>query len=150
MQKFLPPFMFLALIPPMAALSYFNLEVLRILHQTGVPYWEIGICTGIGFALLIGARVQFKRANAEIMTFATPRNLVTTGLFRFSRNPMYLGFLILLIAIALYINLWQALIAPLIFFLAANYWYIPFEENVAMEAFGSPYRQYKEEVRRWI
>lgn len=150
MQKILPPILFLALIPPMLVLPFVNLQILKTVHNFGLPYWEIGICATLGLVLLIGARLQFKRANAEIMTFGQPQNLVTTGFFRVSRNPMYLGFLILLIAVALYINLWQALIAPVIFFLVANYWYIPYEEEASMEAFGSSYRAYKEKVRRWI
>jgi protein-S-isoprenylcysteine O-methyltransferase Ste14 len=104
----------------------------------------------VGLILLIGARIQFKKNDSEIMTFDEPRNLVTTGFFGFSRNPMYLGFTILLLAAALYVNTACALLAPIVFFITANWWYIPYEEVAAKKAFGSDYTNYIQRVRRWI
>jgi len=150
MKIILPPILFIALLPTMWILSLFDSTILKAVHNSGTPYWEIGICASLGCLFLIGARLQFKKEKSEIMTFNQPQNLVTKGLFRISRNPMYLGFLLLLIAFALYINIWLGLIAPLIFFTVANYWYIPYEEKAAVEVFGDSYRNYKEKVRKWI
>ena len=84
------------------------------------------------------------------MTFDTPRNLVTTGLFAWSRNPMYLGFTLVLLAAALAVNMWLALLGPLAFFLAAQFWYVPFEERAARETFGVAYEIYAARTRRWV
>lgn len=146
----LPPILFFLLAATAFALPFLGLEFLSKIHQTGTPYWEIGISAALGIFFLIGARIQFSKNNSEILTFNTPRNLVTTGLFRISRNPMYLGFLLLLIATALYGNVWHALFAPVIFFLASNFWYIPFEENAALSEFSDDYRDYQSKVRKWI
>ena len=73
-----------------------------------------------------------------------------TGLFARSRNPMYLGFTLLLLAAALAANLWLALAAPLAFFLAAAFWYVPAEERAVRAAFGEAYEIYAERTRRWI
>ncbi len=150
MRILLPPVLFLALIALVYLMSNLDPVGPGAMHKTGIPFGEIAATISVGLLLLIGARVQFRHSDSEIMTFDKPRNLVTKGLFRFSRNPMYLGFLLLLLAMALYFNRWDALIAPAIFFLAAQYWYIPFEEEAAEEAFGDPYLQYKKKVRRWI
>jgi protein-S-isoprenylcysteine O-methyltransferase Ste14 len=150
MRLFLPPALFLALLLPTALIPFMKLDVFRIIHKSGTPFWEAAICGLLGLVFLIGARIQFKNSGSEIMTFKTPKNLVTHGFFRVSRNPMYLGFLLLLVALALAVNIWQALFAPLIFFAVAHYWYTPCEEEAAEQAFGASYDQYKSKVRRWV
>lgn len=110
--------------------------------------WDVALFAGA--ALLLGARWQFMRHEAEIMTFARPNRLVTGGLFRFSRNPMYLGFGMLLLAGALFVNTACALLAPLAFMLVADRWYIPFEERRMLEVHGEAYERYAARVRRWI
>ena len=150
MKKLLPPILFLALVAFIVGLSMSELFAEAAMHQSGIPVWEVALSAGLGLALLVGGRLQFQRADAEIMTFNQPRNLVTNGLYRVTRNPMYLGFFLLLVGIALYLNFWAALAAPVIFFAVANWWYIPAEEKAAAATFGEPYLAYKGTVRRWI
>lgn len=147
MRKLLPPVLFLLLVVTLIPLHLLHPELGAIRENRALP-WDIVLV--LGLALLIIARVQFRRADSEIMTFDMPRNLVTTGLFRLSRNPMYLGFLLLLVAAAFFVNTQCALVAPLVFFAAANWWYIPFEERSALKTFGEPYDAYRSRVRRWI
>lgn len=151
MSRFLlPPALFLALVIYLAALWRLHPPTEYLVHETGLPVIEVGIAMVAGLLLLALARLQFVHADAQINTFSTPRNLVTEGLFRFSRNPMYLGFILVLTAGALAVNTWCAFAAPLIFFLAANYWYVPAEEKSAAAAFGEPYLEYRKRTRRWI
>lgn len=103
-----------------------------------------------GTGLLISAARRFKAVDTNIHTFRDPNSLVTTGPFAFSRNPMYLGFLIVLAGIAVVGNTWLGLLIVPVFFCAANYWYIPYEEARAAEQFGAQYVAYRERVRRWI
>lgn len=118
-----------------------------------LPAWLAIIgwaCIPIALVGLVVSRRQFAKANAEIMTFGTPRNLVTDGLFAYSRNPMYLSMFLLVLGTALIVGHWAGLLMPMAFFLAANWWYIPFEERASEQIFGDRYRQYRARVRRWI
>lgn len=104
----------------------------------------------LGLYLLIAARRAFRRARTTVMTFDNPDRLVTAGPFAFSRNPMYLGFVLVLLGIALLAGYAVGFLAPLIFFLLASFWYIPFEERAAARAFGADYASYRARTRRWI
>ena len=151
MSRFLlPPALFLALIAGLAVLWRFHPQTQYLVHEAGLPVIEVAIVTVIGLLLLAGARAQFVHADAEINTFLTPRNLVTEGMFRFSRNPMYLGFVLVLTGAALAVNTWCAFAAPIAFFLVANFWYVPLEEKEATAAFGDSYLEYRKRTRRWI
>ncbi|PHR20101.1 MAG: S-isoprenylcysteine methyltransferase [Hoeflea sp.] len=103
-----------------------------------------------GLWLLVSARLAFLRSKTTIMTFDRPEKLVTSGPFAFTRNPMYLGFLLLLIGAAVLAGYAAGIVAPLMFFVLARFWYIPFEERAAEEAFGSEYAAYRARTRRWI
>lgn len=105
---------------------------------------------GIGVWLLVSARRAFARAKTTVMTFDPPNRLVTTGPFAFSRNPMYLGFFLVLVGAAVLAGYAVGFIAPLIFFVLAQAWYIPFEERAASAAFGGDYDSYRAVTRRWL
>lgn len=147
MHRLIPPVLFLALLGPLVLLWAYHPEDHAMRSDQPMP-WLIPLA--LGLVVLIWARVQFKKASAEIHTFRSPHVLVTDGIFRFSRNPMYLGFFLLLLAAAFYVNAWYALLAPLAFFVAATFWYIPYEERTLRASFGSTYDDYARRVRRWI
>ncbi|MDN3718992.1 isoprenylcysteine carboxylmethyltransferase family protein [Roseibium salinum] len=83
-------------------------------------------------------------------TFRQPRKLVTSGIYRLSRNPMYLGFLLLLTGIAICTNEALNLFYALAFLLVSHFWYIPIEERNAAGVFGAAYDDYRSRVRRWL
>ncbi|MCE3289332.1 MAG: hypothetical protein K0R83_1344, partial [Caulobacter sp.] len=83
-------------------------------------------------------------------TFDDPDVLVTGGPFRFTRNPMYLGFLLLLAGVALGLGAASPWIVPVVFWLLADRWYIPFEERAMRRTFGEAYEAYARRVRRWV
>lgn len=147
MRRLLPPILLLMLLSGQA--------LLHMLHPPAAMMGAAGRPLGLGLILLgmaglAASRLAFKRSDSEIMTFGQPRNLVTGGLFRFSRNPMYLSMLLILLGAAAWVDLWCALLAPILFFGAANWWYIPFEERAASTAFGDAYGTYRRRVRRWL
>lgn len=76
--------------------------------------------------------------------------LVVSGAFRYSRNPMYLGALLLLAAWAVYLSAWWPLAGTLAFFLYIDRFQIPHEEEALKKVFGEPYLQYLKDVRRWL
>jgi len=132
--------------------------VILVLHCAW-PVWQILIfpwnLAGViliisGLALTSSGSRQFEQVGTTVMTFDAPGRLVVSGLYRYTRNPMYLGFVLLLAGI------WMALgsLSPLgvvIFFLAVtDIYYIRFEENMLEKTFGDDFRQYCQQVRRWI
>ena len=78
------------------------------------------------------------------------RVLVTSGLYRFSRNPMYLGLLIVLAGWSVYLGNLAALALLPVFALVISCWQIRPEERVLEQKFGDEYLAYKRSVRRWL
>ena len=116
-----------------------------------VSVWWLGLGVMLtGILLLMSAAGLFRKVETNINTFRNPDKLVTTGPFSVSRNPMYLGFSLLLLGVALLLNTLSALLITGLFVAAANFWYIPFEEAAAEQQFGQAYLDYKEKVRRWL
>lgn len=75
--------------------------------------------------------------------------LVTTGVYRFSRNPMYLGLVLLLIALYVAMRAWWGVLLVPLFVLWLQRFQIAVEERVLHERFGDAYRIYCQQVRRW-
>ena len=76
--------------------------------------------------------------------------LVTSGVFRFSRNPMYVGFTAMLVGWAVCLAAPWALVGPVAFVLFTNRFQIIPEERVMRDKFGQAYDDYQAQVRRWI
>jgi protein-S-isoprenylcysteine O-methyltransferase Ste14 len=76
--------------------------------------------------------------------------LVTTGVHGFSRNPMYLGLLLVLAGWAFYLANWVAVLLLPAFVLYINRYQIQPEERVLAERFGEDYAAYRKAVRRWL
>ena len=115
------------------------------------PYNLIGIALflfGMGMAFLIA--IKFKQVGTNIRAFQKPDILVTDGLFAISRNPIYLGFVIALVGVALTLNNLSSLFVAVAFFVIADRWYIPSEETAMAEQFGDQYENYKQRTRRWL
>ena len=106
------------------------------------------IVVGI-FLLVIGSRL-FARVRTNINTFLRPDKLVTDGPFRYSRNPMYVGFVLVLLGICVTLGTLSPFAVVVAFFAVANYWYIPIEERNCAGAFGEEYARYQDQVRRWL
>ncbi len=77
--------------------------------------------------------------------------LITQGMYRYSRNPMYLGLLLLIIAATIWFGTWFGIIISVFFILLINILQIiPEEEEALLQIFGEEYLEYKKKVRRWI
>ena len=115
--------------------------------------WQVvgGVFLVVGMALLVIAGGLFKQADTELIPFRDVRALVTTGVFRFSRNPMYLGMLLVVIASGIF---WQHLVAlavgAVFFFAYINRFQITPEEQAMEKLFGDEFRTYCERARRWL
>lgn len=103
-----------------------------------------------GLALAVAGSRHFDRVGTNIKTFNRPDTLVTDGLFRFSRNPMYVGLSLLLLGSALLLGSLSALLVATGFVVVTDRWYISFEEKTMAATFGSGYAAYSQRTRRWI
>ena len=118
----------------------------------GLPVAWLGIAlVAVAWVPPVSALILFRRAGTEVNPMSpTNRALVTGGPYRFTRNPMYLGLVILTLGIALWMGAWPMFIAPVATFATANWVHIPFEEAKMRRQFGTEYDSYVARVRRWI
>ena len=147
----------LKLPPPLWALIYVGVcaGVSWGLGWPGVPGLPLPL-TGIalivvGLALPVAAVILFRRAGTEINpTSSANRQLVTSGPYRLTRNPMYLGIVIQTLGIALWVGAWPMFAAPIAVFTTANWIHIPFEEAKMRRQFPEAFDAYVARVRRWV
>ena len=109
------------------------------------------VLVGVGVGLAISGVLTFKRAKTTVnpTTPAAASALVRTGVFRFTRNPMYLGLLLCLVAWAVYLSNALALLIVPLFVLFMNRFQIAPEERALAALFGDSFAAYKRDVRRW-
>jgi protein-S-isoprenylcysteine O-methyltransferase Ste14 len=118
----------------------------------GLPLVPLAVALIVlGLALSISAVVLFRREGTEINpTSVSNRKLVTAGPFKFSRNPIYLGLVIVTLGIAFWVGTWLMFLVPVATFATVNWVHIPFEEAKMRNQFGEAFDAYAREVRRWI
>jgi protein-S-isoprenylcysteine O-methyltransferase Ste14 len=115
------------------------------------PYTLVGATVAaLGFIVALSGARLFARVRTNLRTWNEPGVLVTDGLFRWSRNPMYLGFVLLLLGTAILLGTTTPFIAPALFASVADRWYIAFEERAMRAKFGAQYEAYMERTRRWL
>ena len=107
-------------------------------------------CVASGVLLGIAALGLFRRVRTKPEPWKPASSLVTTGVYRFTRNPMYLGMMLLHAGVALIAgNQWTAAaIVPV--FLILNFYVIGREEAYLKRRFGAAYISYCSQVRRWL
>jgi protein-S-isoprenylcysteine O-methyltransferase Ste14 len=103
-----------------------------------------------GFAIMITAWWHFKTQSIAICPTEPTASLITSGIYRLTRNPMYLGLAIMLVGIALWMGTLPYYAAAAGFFLIIHSNFCPYEEAKLQRTFGNEYDQYKSRVRQWI
>lgn len=146
----------LADIPPL----YFALAIVAmfLLHRwlpivdlIGPPLSRLGwvfVAGGVGLA--VWGRLRFARAGTNVVPFSASTALVTDGPFRFTRNPMYLGMMLVLFGGFLLAGSLGSLLALPVFFWWIRTRFVLREEDHMAAAFGDDYLAYKRRVRRWL
>ena len=106
----------------------------------------------VGVAVAISGVMSFRRAHTTVSPLKpeTSAALVSTGVYSFTRNPMYLGIALALFAWAVYLSSIRSLLGPVIFVLYITRFQIVPEERVLERLFGAPFTAYKKRVRRWL
>ena len=139
-------------------LFYFSVVLMILLHflapikiLINFPVTLIGIVLFVlGAMMAIKEKKRFANVKTNIKTFDKPDKLLTDGLYKYSRNPMYLGFVIALLGVWLLLGSASPLFIVLIFLIITNTVYIGFEEKMMGDTFGELYFAYKNKTRRWI
>ena len=132
----------------MSILFHFIFPIERLVPY---PYNLIGILLIIaGTSIVFVANSILLKKRTAIMPFEIPSVLITSGPFRFGRNPVYLGMALILFGVAAVPGSISPFFFPIIFVIIINKLFIPIEENNLEKLFGEKYLDYKKNVRRWI
>lgn len=149
----------LVLLPPLYPLGALILAIaLEWLLPIGylppplsLPALVIGGILILGFLVIgVGGAMAFRRARTNIDPRKPALVLVETGPYRFTRNPMYLGFLLLFAGIGLLASLDWSLPLLALLWLALHNWVVLPEERYLSAKFGAPYDEFRARTRRWL
>ena len=103
-----------------------------------------------GFSLVVLVSRSFKRVETNIEPWKPTTTIVSTGVFAYSRNPVYAAFCIISIGVGIFLNSIWVLLSVIPSGVLVYYIAIKKEESYLEEKFGEEYRQYKSKVRRWL
>lgn len=126
-----------------------------------IPLWGFGggyvslaiwICAILGFGFLAVALNIFRvhKTTFDPLDPSKAQNLVVTGIYRITRNPMYVGLALLLVAWCLYLGDLVTFATVPLFIIVMNELQIKGEERALSQKFGKEYETYKRRVRRWL
>ena len=105
----------------------------------------------VGFVILMACIFRFPfEGKGTISPLDETKQLVLGGLYRYSRNPMYTGAMLMLIAESMFIQSKNLAIYSAIVFICFNLFIIFHEEPRLQKDFGDQYSQYRKKVRRWL
>jgi protein-S-isoprenylcysteine O-methyltransferase Ste14 len=144
--------------PPLLYAAIFFLSIL-LQHtwplDTSFFHTQTAIIIGIIFIIAtvlvnVTAIRQFVRSKNTIVTIKPAHSLQTTGIYSRTRNPMYLGLVLLYTGLAFLTgNWWTLILLPFMVIVVHNFMIRP-EEKYLERRFGKPYLDYRNKVRRWI
>lgn len=137
---------------------FFSMVIMVLLHylvpiEEIVPYpWDLlGIIPlVVGVALNLIVDTLFKKAGTTVKPFEYSSTLITTGVFRISRHPMYLGMVFILLGVAILMGSLTPFIVIAIFAAVMELFFVRTEEKMLAQKFGEVWEAYNKKVRRWI
>jgi protein-S-isoprenylcysteine O-methyltransferase Ste14 len=129
-----------------------GLQLLYPIHLvSGLGRWLLGgLMLGLGVGTILFCAGKFRRAHTAIEPWKTSSQIITSGPYRWSRNPIYLSFTVVGAGIAILLNNLWIVLTQLPLVLVITQVVIRKEERYLEEKFGDSYRAYKSRVRRWI
>ena len=150
MEKFskIPPPLVVLILVISTFFSSKKIDLIQIPFQSLISIFILSI----GILILLNPVLKFKKSKTTInpIKFKKVNKLVTSGIYKYTRNPMYLGLLMIVISSSIfYLNIYSIL-TPLFFYLWINRFQIKREEVFLTEKFGEDYLSYKKKTRRWI
>src|SRR5262249_19094110 len=103
-----------------------------------------------GIAMIVWSRRAFQAATTPITPFTESTALIRHGLYRWTRNPMYVGAVLLVSGVAILLGSLTPLLVAVLFALILQEGFIRHEERLLEQRFGEEYRAYRRSVRRWL
>ena len=147
MKKIPPPILVLILVSS----NYFSSKKIDLIHLQNQDLISIIILL-IGILILINPIFKFIKSKTTIdpIKFKKVNKLIISGIYKYSRNPMYLGLLMIVISTSIfYLNIFS-ITTPILFYFWINRFQIKREEIFLTEKFGKEYSLYKAKTRRWL
>ena len=119
------------------------------------PYWRLAIAlvvAGVGVAFMVLGGMAFRRAKTTSNPIKphAASSLVITGVYRYTRNPMYVGATLVLVGWAFYLGSLPAFVGPVVFVLYITRFQIIPEERVLRGKFGPEFAEYQARVPQWL
>jgi len=146
-KKVMPPTYFIILLLLSIGLHFIS-PIKRLIYS---PYTYLGIILIIfGIAINIWSDSLFKKSKTTVKPYENPTKFETSGPFRISRHPMYLGMVAVLLGVAILLGSLITFVFPILFIVLMEILFIPPEEKNLERVFGNEYTTYKNKVRRWI
>jgi protein-S-isoprenylcysteine O-methyltransferase Ste14 len=147
LRRPLPPTYFLGSICLILALS-FLFPIAQVLHWP----WRLSgvIAIAVGAWLNLAADSAFKAHDTTVKPFERSRTLATDGVFRFTRNPMYLGMVLILTGVTLLLGTLSPFLVCAVFAALLHFRFVLVEERMLAETFGPQWKAYRDRTRRWI
>ena len=147
MIKIPPPILVLILITS----TYFSQNRLEIIYLP-YKYSTSILILLVGFLILINPVFKFIKSKTTVnpVKFKKVNKLVTSGIYKYSRNPMYLGMILIIISTSIFYLNYYSVATPFIFYFWINRFQIKREEIFLKEKFGKKYLSYISKTRRWI
>ena len=145
--KIPPPILALIMIV-IIYLSSLTVETFTFSYQTVLSV--LVVVVGLGCALPSFRLFANNKTTISPFTPSETTALVTSGMYRYSRNPMYLGLVLLTIAATIFFGTWLGIVIVVAFIFLLNFLQIIPEEEALLDIFGEEYVEYKKKVRRWI
>lgn len=113
--------------------------------------WSSGAALAVaGFAFMGWGHRRFTRLGVAVKTILPASQLVTGGAYRFSRNPMYVGFVAILLGAGWFLGAVPLLAAAVVMYLYLDRYVIVREEAYLARTFGEAYKDYCARTRRWL
>tara|TARA_B100001094_G_scaffold301367_1_gene327565 strand:- start:270 stop:713 length:444 start_codon:yes stop_codon:yes gene_type:complete len=147
MLKIPPPILVLILVTSIY-LSKNKLEIIDFPYRHSISL----LILLIGIFILINPVFKFIKSKTTVnpIKFKKVNKLVTSGIYKYSRNPIYLGKILIIISTTVFYLNYYSMITPLIFYFWINRFQIKREEVFLKEKFGKEYLLYCSKTRRWI
>jgi protein-S-isoprenylcysteine O-methyltransferase Ste14 len=148
----MPPPLFLLIALVLALLLEWLLGFALLPAPSIAGWWSwIGfLILGIGGLFAINGAREFKKVGTNVNPFQPALRLVTTGVYSYTRNPMYLGMVLFMLGFSVMLSLeWGILLTPILW-LAFDQLVVAREETYLSAKFGEPYREFLSQTRRWV
>ena len=109
----------------------------------------LAVCC-LAAAIALSGIIAFRRAGTNVEPHKPALVLVESGPYRFTRNPMYIGLILLMLGLSLVFSLDWGLVLTPVLWLVLHHGVVLREEAYLAAKFGAPYREYLARTRRWI